>query len=57
MKKLEVEKNAELVADIKDWGEILYNYNLILYYINDSYLYIYSRVTKKASLYLYDNEF
>ena len=56
MKKLEVKNYRETVTGIKEFWEILHDYNLIYYYVNDTYLYIYSRVTKKEALYLYDND-
>ena len=56
MKKLEVKKYRETVTKIKDFWGILNDYNLIYYYVNDTHLYIYSRVTKKESLYLFDSE-
>ena len=56
MKKLEIKKYRETVTEIKDFWGILNDYNLIYYYVNDTYLYIYSRVTKKETLYLFDSE-
>ena len=56
MKKLDVKKNRDTVTAIKEYWGILNDYNLVYYYINDSYLYIYSRVTKKESLHMFASE-
>lgn len=52
MKKLNLEKNAELVVEIREELSFQYDCNLISYSIYSKYLYIYSRVTKR-SLYTY----
>ena len=56
MKKLEVAKYAEIVSETSIEWEVLHTYNLLYYYVFDNYLYIYSRVTKKTTLYLFDSE-
>ena len=56
MKKLDVKKNRETVTTMKEYWGILNDFNLVYYYINDSYLYIYSRVTKKESLHMFASE-
>ena len=57
MKKLNLEKNAEIMTkistEIRGYPNFRNDYNLLTYYINDKYLYIYNRVTKKGSLYLF----
>ena len=53
MKKLNLEKYEDKIS----WWSIRNDYNLTAYSIYaDTYLYIYSRVTKKESLYLFDSE-
>ena len=56
MKKLNILENVEVVDNIKGLWSFSYGCNLIYYYIDDTYLYIYSRVTKKESLYLFQSE-
>ena len=60
MKKLNLEKNAEVMTEIsteiRGGLDFRNDYNLLTYYINDMYLYIYNRVTKKAALYLFSGE-
>ena len=55
MKKLNLLENFGMVNGIKNLWSYTNNYNLIYYYIDDTYLYIYSRVTKRGSLYLFDS--
>ena len=56
MKKLNLVENEEIVNNIKGLWSFTYNCNLIHYYIDDTYLCIYSRVTRKGSLYLFESE-
>ena len=56
MKNLNLLENVEMVDNIRGLWSFTNNYNLIYYYIDDSYLYIYNRVTKKGSLYLFESE-
>ena len=53
MKKLE---NVEKVNDIRNRWDFTNNFNLIYYYMDNNMLFIYSRITKKGSLYLFENE-
>ena len=56
MKNLNLLENAEMVNNIKGLWSFTNDCNLIHYYIDDTYLYIHSRVTKKGSLYLFQSE-
>ena len=56
MKKLNLLENAEMVNNIRGRWSFSSNCDLIYYYIDDTHLYIYSRVTKKGSLYLFQSE-
>ena len=56
MKKLDLEKYKKIVTEIREAWIFQNDYNLISYAIYDSYLYVYSRVTKKGALYLFHSE-
>ena len=53
MKKVE---NVETVNSIKNLWSFTNDYNLIFYYMDVNYLYIYSRITKKGFLYFFESE-
>ena len=54
MKKLENVENT--VNSIKNLWGFTSDYNLIFYYMDVNFLYIYSRITKKGSLYFFESE-
>ena len=56
MKKLENVENVETVNSIKNLWSFKNDYNLIFYYMDVNFLYIYSRITKKGSLYFFESE-
>ena len=54
MKKLENVENT--VNSIKNLWGFTNDYNLIFYYMDVNFFYIYSRITKKGSLYYFESE-
>ena len=56
MKKLENVEHVETVNSIKRLWSYTNDYNLIYYYMDVNFLYIYSRITKKGSLYFFESE-
>ena len=56
MKKLENVEHVETVNSIKGLWSYTNDYNLIYYYMDVNFLYIYSRITKKGSLYFFESE-
>ena len=56
MKKLENVESVETVNSIKNLWSFTNDYKLIFYYMDVNFLYIYSRITKKGSLYFFESE-